>query len=92
MIPLRVLKESPFYDYLINEGKDGWLAEGELKALAETLRLLIAKRFPKINVTRKIKSIRDVAVLQQLCLEAGDLKDAAALRKRLDEVIKSQTP
>ncbi len=91
MIPLRVLKESPFYDYLINEGKDGWLAEGELKALAETLRLLIAKRFPKVNVTQKIKRIRDVAVLQQLCLEAGDLKDAAALRKRLDEVIKSQS-
>ncbi len=104
MIPLRVLKESPFYDYLINEGKDEWLAEGiekgrqegrqegQRELAADLLRLFISRRFPRVNVTRKIKLIRDAATLQQLCLEVGDLKDAAALRKRLEAAIKAQPP
>ena len=94
MIPLEVLKESPTYEFLINEGKDRWkeegIREGEIKSAAETLSLLIAKRFPRMKATQKIKRIRDAALLRQLCLEVIELPDAAALRKRLDVVIKSQ--
>lgn len=102
MIPLEVLKQSPTYDYLINEGKDRWKEEGRREGVkegrkegernfaAETLRLLIAKRFPKMKVAQRIKRIRDAALLRQLVLEIGEMPDAATLRKRLDEAIKSQ--
>lgn len=90
MIPLRILKESPTYEFLINEGKDRWKEEGEIKSAAETLRMLIARRFPKLRVMQKIKRINDPALLRQLCVETTEIRDAAALRKRLDEAIKSQ--
>lgn len=94
MLPLRVYKESPMYEFLIEEGKDRWkeegIKEGELKSAAEMLRLLIAKRFPQMKATQKIKRIRDAALLRQLCLEMIEIPDANALRKRLDEAIKSQ--
>ena len=111
MIPLEILKESPTYEFLINEGKDRWKAEGkiegerrgerrgerkgerkgELKATAEMLRLLIARRFPKLNVTPRIKRLNDAALMRQLGLEVLDMPDAAALRQRLDEAIKAQS-
>lgn len=106
MIPLEVLKQSPAYDFLINEGKDRWkeegieigievgrkkgLVEGEIKSAAQSLRLLIADRFPRMKVAQKIRGIRNVALLQQLILEAASAQDAAAFRKRLDEAIESQ--
>lgn len=110
MIPLEVLKQSPAYDFLINEGKDRWreegievgrevgreegreegLAEGEINSAAEMLRLLIARRFPRMKVSQKIKRLRDAVLLRQLGLEVIEVKDAAELRKRLDEAIKSQ--
>lgn len=93
-IPLEVYKESPAIEFLIDKSKDHWKEEGRkeggVQALSETLRLLIASRFPKLKVAQKIKRIRDAALLQQLCLEVGGMPDAAALRKRLDEAIKSQ--
>ena len=96
MIPLEVLKESPTYEFLINEGKDRWkeegIKEGEIKSAAEMLRLLIAKRFPRMKVTQKIKRIHDAALLRELGLEVIELPDAAALHKRLDAAIKAQNP
>ncbi len=99
MLPLRIYKESPMYEFLINEGKDRWKAEGEIegeikgeiKSAAEMLRLLIARRFPKLNVTPKIKCLHDAALMRQLGLEVLDIPDAAALRQRLDEAIKAQS-
>lgn len=95
MIPLRILKETPGYEFLINEGKDRWKEEGRIEgqreSTAEMLRLLIAKRFPRMKVAPKIKRIRDAAVLQQLCLAVHEVKDAASMRRRLDQAIKSQS-
>jgi len=95
MIPLEIMKESPAYEFLINEGKDRWMEEGEIvgeiKSAAEMLRMLIARRFPGLKVTQKISRIRDAALLRQLGLEVLEMPDAAAVRKRLDEAIKSQS-
>ncbi|MGH9846466.1 MAG: hypothetical protein ACREEM_47825, partial [Blastocatellia bacterium] len=63
------MKESPAYEFLINEGKDRWIEEGEVKSAAEMLRLLIASRFPDLKVMQKIRRIRDAALLRQLGLE-----------------------
>lgn len=95
MIPLHIMKESPAYEFLINEGKDRWkeegIAEGEIISAAEMLRMLIASRFPDLKVMQKIRRIRDAALLRQLGLEVLKMPDAAAVRKRLNEAIKSQS-
>ena len=82
MIPLRVLKESPTYEFLINEGKDQWKEEGKIEGLSNMLRLLIAKRFPKLNVKAKIKRIYNPALLELISLEVVDMTDAAVSTKR----------
>lgn len=89
-IPPEVYKESPAIEFLIDKSKDHWKEEGQMEFAAETLRLLIASRFPTLKVSQKIKRIRNAALLQRLCVEVTKLPDAAAVRKRLDEAIKSQ--
>ena len=54
------------------------------------LQLLVAKRFPKVNVKAKIKRIHDAELLQQLGLEVIEMNDPAVLRRRLDEAIGTQ--
>ncbi len=97
-IPPEVYKESPAIEFLIGKSKDHWKEEGReegreeggVQALSETLRLLIASRFPNLKVSQKIKRIRHAALLQRLCVEVTELPNAAAVRKRLDEAINSQ--
>jgi hypothetical protein len=89
-IPPEVYKESPAIEFLIDKSKDHWKEEGSVEALSETLRLLIASRFPNLKVSQKIKRIRNAALLQRLCVEVIKLPSAAAVRARLDEAIKSQ--
>ena len=94
LIPLEVIKLSPAYELLIKDAREYWREvgrkEGEVQMMSEILRSLVAKRFPKLKITQKIKRIRNAALLQQLVVEAAEIQDAAALRKRLDEAIKSQ--
>ncbi len=47
MIPLRILRESPTYEFLINEGKDRWKAEGIEEGLRKGLRRGIQKGLQK---------------------------------------------
>ena len=94
LIPLEVIKLSPTYEFLIKDAREYWREvgrkKGEVQMMSEILRSLVAKRFPKLKITQKIKRIRNAALLQQLVVEAAEIQDAAALRKRLDEAIKSQ--
>jgi len=93
MIPLEQLKESSFYQFIAKEGlKEGLqqgLQQGEIKAAAEILRLLAAKRFPELRLGAEVERIHDVAALQQLCLEINDLPDATALEQRVAELAAS---
>ncbi|HXG67791.1 MAG TPA: hypothetical protein VNO70_22005 [Blastocatellia bacterium] len=81
MIPLEKLKESSFYQLIAEEGGK--------KALAQTLRRLVEKRFPGLNVASQIERIGAAQVLQELILEVTDLPDGAALEKRLAEILDS---
>ena len=90
MIPLRVLRESPTYDFFINLEKSEAREEGKLEFASNMLQLLVAKRFPKVNVKAKIKRIHDAELLQQLGLEVIEMNDPAVLRRRLDEAIGTQ--
>lgn len=88
MIPLEQLKESSFYQYILDEGRAEGEAEGETKATAKALRMLVAKRFPRLNITKEVARIHDAAVLQQLLADALEAKTAAELRKRLAKYTK----
>lgn len=88
-IPIEAIQESPGFQFLIDKNKDHWVEEGSLRSLSEVLRLMIARHFPKLKVEQKIKRIKDAALLQQLCVEVTELPDAAAVKRRLDEAIKS---
>ena len=83
MIPLEQLRESSFYQYILDEGR----AEGEAKADAKALRMLVAKSFPKLNISKEIPRIHEAAVLQQRFAEALEAK-AAASRKSIAKFIK----
>ena len=84
MIPLEQLRESSFYQYILGEGR----AKGEAKGEAKALRMLVAKRFPRLNIAKEIARIHDAAVLQQLFADALEVKTAAELRKCLAKYIK----
>lgn len=90
-VPLEVIKASPAYELLIKEAREHWREVGRKEGGVKMLSLIIAERFPKLKVAQKIRRIRDVALLQQICVQSLDVKDAAALRKLLDEAIKSQS-
>ncbi|MCI0486766.1 MAG: hypothetical protein L0229_09220, partial [Blastocatellia bacterium] len=85
MIPLDQLKESSMYQLIAEEG----LKEGLKEGAAETLRLMIAKRFPELDVRDEISRISDPSVLQRLCVEMIDMPDAASLQKQLTAILKS---
>jgi hypothetical protein len=89
MIPLEQLKESSFYKYIIEEGRQEGLQQGQIEGLAEALRLLVKKKFPGLDVSAEIARISDVSALQNLCLDVFDATDADAFRKRLSEFINS---
>jgi predicted transposase YdaD len=107
MIPLEQLKDSSFYQYILEEGekiglsrgieegkregKREGIREGRKEAAAESLRLLVEKRFPKLDVKKEIAQIRDVALLQQLCVELLDMPDARAFRRRLNAILKAKS-
>ena len=87
MIPLEQLKESSVYQLIVEEGLKEGRRQGEVKGRAETLRRLVEKRFPGLNVASQIERIGDAQVLQELILEVTDMTDGAALEKRLAQIL-----
>jgi len=85
MLPLELLKESSFYQEILEEGREEGREKGR-EALAGLLRQLAARRFPGIELGDEVKQVRGLAALQQLCLELDDLPTAEALHKRLAEL------
>lgn len=98
MAIMELMKESWVYQDIVKKGRDEGRAEGraegdlegQLKMARKMLSQFIARRFPNAKVARKVAQLHDVAVLQQLCLEFSEIQDMVALRKRLDEAIRSQ--
>ncbi len=82
MIPLEQLKESSWYQFVVEEG--------ELKSTREMLRMLAAKRFPGLKLGDELDRIHDLSALQRLCLEVSDLPDAETLKRRIDELVQAE--
>ena len=88
MIPIEKFRDSSFYKMILDEGRE----EGREEGIAETLLLLIKGRFPKLNVRRQVKSIKNAEVLKRLFVDVMKLKDEEALTKRLQAALKESTP
>lgn len=99
MIPLEQLKQSSFYQFILEEGlkegreegrKKGWeegreegREEGELKGVREILALLATSRFPGADFAAELDLIDDLEGLKKLSLELNSLPDPETLRERL---------
>jgi predicted transposase YdaD len=87
MVPLHILKETPFYQEIREEGREEGFEKGERKKLIEMFRKLATKHFPAFEVGEELEQVRDLAALEQLCLDLDQIQDEATVRARLAELI-----
>jgi predicted transposase YdaD len=83
MIPLHVLKETPFYQEGLEEG----LEEGERRMLLELFHDFAAKRFSGLDLTAELERAQDLDGLKNLCLNLDQIPDADASRARVAALI-----
>jgi predicted transposase YdaD len=81
MIPLEQLRESSFYQFILDEGRKEGLA-----ATADMFRLLAGKRFPGIELGPEVEAVGDPEALRGLSHELDAMPDPDALRRRLAEL------
>jgi predicted transposase YdaD len=94
MMPLERLRESSFYQLILDEGREEEREEGRKEALrlaADFFRQLAAKRFPGIQLGAEVEAVGNPGVLQQLAHELDDIPDPEALQRRLIEMAR-QSP
>ena len=100
MISLEQLRDSSFYQFILEEGEAKGIALGLKKGLeegreetlksmlattADYFRLVADKRFPGIQLGGEVEAIGDPAALLRLCSEIDSIADAATLRRKLAE-------
>ena len=98
MFPLESLRESSFYQIILDEGREEGRDEGreegfekgERETLIKLLRQMAAKRFPGFEIEDEIEQVKDLALLERLCLDLDQVPDADALRVRLAALIPKQ--
>lgn len=90
MIPLEQLKESSFYQFIMDEGRDEGRLEGRLETAREMLRMLAAKRFPGLKLGEELDRIHNLDALKRLGLEVTDLPDAETFKRRIAELGKAE--
>lgn len=93
MMPIERLRESSFYQLILEEGREEGVEIGrekERKAAllreADTLRLLADKRFPGIQLGPEVEAVGDPDKLHRLCHELDEIPDPEMLRRRLIEM------
>ena len=85
MIPLEQLRESSFYQFILEEGVEKERHK-QLEITANILRHLIAKRFAGLQLGDDLDAISDLDGLQSLVIELDDIHDPDTLRRRLAEL------
>ncbi len=86
-----ILKETPFYQFIreeaFDEGFEEGFEEGERRVLIEMFRKLVAQHFPGLEIGEELEQVRDLAALEQLCLNLDQIPDETTLRARLAALI-----
>jgi hypothetical protein len=88
MISLEQLRDSSFYQFILEEGEAKGREEvlkSMLATTADYFRLVADKRFPGIQLGQEVEAVGDPAALLHLCGEMDSIADAEALRRKLAE-------
>lgn len=87
---LELIKDTPYYRYMIDEAREEALREGKQEGSLQVARKLLLrlaeKRFPGADIKTEVARIRSLSALEQLCLDIDDLKTEKTLRERLGKI------
>ena len=93
MMPIERLRESSFYQSILEEGRKEGREEGReeerkaaLARIADLLRLLADKRFPGVQLGSEVEAVGDPDKLHRLCHELDEIPDTETLRRKLAEL------
>jgi len=79
MVPERILRETPYIQSIIAEGRE----EGQHQAVVELLLVAIGKRYPGLDFKADVERVLATDVLKHLFGELDQIPGADALRQRL---------
>jgi len=89
MIPMHVLRETPFIQSISEEAREEGREEGVVigreegrEVVVEMLLHAISKRFPKLDFSPEIERVRNIEALKQLFFDLDQIPDEEALRQR----------
>lgn len=90
MIPQHVLRETPYFQFIIEEGREEGRKEVREEArekarevVVEMLLHTIGLRFPALDVSAEIERVRNLEALKQVFFDLDQIADEAALRQHL---------
>ena len=81
LITREVLRETPMYQDILEEGREEGREEGHRQALFSLIDRFTARRFPNSSPVEEVQMIRDLNVLEQLCLDMERFSDLEAFRQ-----------
>jgi predicted transposase YdaD len=87
LITREVLRETPMYQDILEEGREEGREEGHRQALFNLIGRFLERRFPNSEPVEEVLMIRDVSALEQLCLEMDRFSDLGAFRQRTLDLI-----
>ena len=84
-----ILRESPYYQEILQEGRQEGLEEGKLEGQRETLLAIVQARFPKmVRLTKKLVTIiDDSASLQDVIVKISMAQATQEVQQYLLEAI-----
>lgn len=82
MVPERILRETPYIQSILAEGREEGREEVH-QAVVEMLLYAIGKRFSGPDFKTDVERVSDTEALKELFLELDQIPDADTLRQRL---------
>ncbi|MGH9842963.1 MAG: hypothetical protein ACREEM_29855 [Blastocatellia bacterium] len=80
MIPLEQLRESSFYQFILDEGR--------LEEAAHFFRRLASNRFPGLQLGPEVEAVGMPDLLERLAGELNEIPDSETLRRKLAALVK----
>lgn len=90
IFPRHVLRETPFYQDILLEGREEGREEAR-QNFVDLAILMAERRFPNEVPVEEIRMIPDLKALKQLCLEMDQLPDVEALRQRVLDLVANES-
>ncbi len=93
---MTILRESPWYQEILEEGIKQGLAQGDLKGQRKTILNFLRARFEfstetEMALAEKLEQVETDEILQSLVIAAAQAESLAAFNQVLDEHLHSLT-